>query len=127
MTGSHPGRHGLDERRATGDVMAARREDTQQLKEGTMRRTLTRLGFAVIVGLIGGHAWAADIAPAVQQEIDRQIEVIKAWAADPALVKAVAAQNEKARWRGSTTRSGRRSAAASRRSGSSRPVRPGSS
>jgi len=49
---------------------------------------------ALALALAGG-AWAAEIAPAVQKEIDRQVEVIKGWAADGAVVQAVLAQNGK--------------------------------
>jgi hypothetical protein len=62
------------------------------VKEGSMTRTL--VGFALIVGLLVAPAWAAEITPGVQKEIDKHIEVVKGWAADPVIVKAVAAQNE---------------------------------
>jgi hypothetical protein len=53
------------------------------------------VGIAV-VGLMVTLAWAAfEITPAVQKELDRHIEAVKGWAADPVLVKAVLAQNEK--------------------------------
>jgi hypothetical protein len=48
-----------------------------------------------VVLLATSLAWAFEMTPAVQKEIDRQVEVVKSWAADPVLVKAVAAQNEK--------------------------------
>jgi hypothetical protein len=48
-----------------------------------------------VVLLAASLAWAFEMTPAVQKEIDRQVEVVKGWAADPVLVKAVAAQNEK--------------------------------
>jgi hypothetical protein len=38
---------------------------------------------------------AVEITPAVQKEITRQTEVVKGWAASPAIVKAVLEQNEK--------------------------------
>jgi hypothetical protein len=57
--------------------------------------TRTLLAFAMIVGLLGTPAGAAEITPVVQKEIDKQVEVIKGWAADPVIVKAVAAQNDK--------------------------------
>jgi hypothetical protein len=49
-----------------------------------------------IVALTVSLAWAAfEITPAVQKELDRQIEVVKGWAASPVVLKAVLAQNEK--------------------------------
>ena len=57
--------------------------------------TRTRFGFALIIALLVAPAWAAEITPGVQKEIDKHVEVIKGWAADPVIVKAVAAQNEK--------------------------------
>lgn len=40
--------------------------------------------------------WAAfEITPAVQKELDRSIETVKGWAAEPAIVSAVVAQNQK--------------------------------
>ena len=49
-----------------------------------------------VVGLLVTLAWAAfEITPAVQKELDRHIEIVKGWAADPVIVKAVLAQNEK--------------------------------
>lgn len=40
--------------------------------------------------------WAAfEITPVMQQELDKTIETVKAWAADPVLVSAVTAQNQK--------------------------------
>jgi hypothetical protein len=59
-----------------------------------MRRTVAVISFAVAVGLVGNGS-AAEITPAIQKEIDKQVEVIKGWAADPVVVKAVLAQNEK--------------------------------
>jgi hypothetical protein len=47
-----------------------------------------------MVGLVG-NAWALDITPGMQKEIDKQVEVVKGWAGDAAVVKAVLAQNEK--------------------------------
>ncbi|HWU40830.1 MAG TPA: hypothetical protein VN203_24540 [Candidatus Acidoferrum sp.] len=50
----------------------------------------------VMVGLLVSLAWATlEITPAMQKEIDRHIEVVKGWAANPVIVKAVLAQNEK--------------------------------
>ena len=47
-------------------------------------------------GLMVTLAWAAfEVTPAVQKEIDRHIEVVKGWAANPVVVKAVLAQNQK--------------------------------
>ena len=49
-----------------------------------------------VVGLIVSLAWAAfEITPAVQKELDRHVEAVKGWAANPVIVKAVLAQNEK--------------------------------
>jgi hypothetical protein len=53
------------------------------------------VGLAV-VGLMAGLAWGAfEVTPAMQKEIDRHTEVVKGWAANPVIVKAVLAQNEK--------------------------------
>jgi hypothetical protein len=53
------------------------------------------VGLAV-VALTVSLAWAAfEITPPVQKELDRQIEIVKGWAASPVVVKAVLAQNEK--------------------------------
>jgi hypothetical protein len=60
-----------------------------------MRQTARLVGFVVIVALLGAPVWAADITPGVQKEIDKQVEIIKGWAADAVIVKAVAVQNEK--------------------------------
>lgn len=49
-----------------------------------------------LAGLLANATWAAfEITPDVQKKISRQTEVVKAWAANPAVVKAVLAQNEK--------------------------------
>ena len=49
-----------------------------------------------VVGLMATLAWAAfEVTPAIQKEIDRHVEVVKKWAANPIVVKAVLAQNEK--------------------------------
>lgn len=49
-----------------------------------------------LAGLLARTSWAAfEVTPAMQKEISRQTEVVKAWAASPAVVKAVLAQNEK--------------------------------
>jgi hypothetical protein len=74
--------------RAHAPARAARRQ------EAGMRRTLGLIGVAMLV-LAATHAGAVDITPGMQKEIDRHVEVIKAWAADPVVLKAVAAQNEK--------------------------------
>lgn len=59
-------------------------------------RSFTWIGGAVIVGLMGSLAWAAfEVTPAIQKEIDRHVEVVKKWAANPIVVKAVLAQKEK--------------------------------
>jgi hypothetical protein len=51
---------------------------------------------AVGIAMIASLAWAAfEITPAVQKEIDRSVEAVKVWAASPAIVKAVMAQNGK--------------------------------
>lgn len=50
----------------------------------------------VLAGLLANTTWAGfEITPAMQKEISRQTEVVKALAANPAIVKAVLAQNEK--------------------------------
>ena len=50
----------------------------------------------VMVGLVASLAWGAfEITPAVQKELDRHIDVVKGWAANPVIIKAVLAQNEK--------------------------------
>jgi hypothetical protein len=61
-----------------------------------MRRLLGVIGMGIVVGF-AGVAWGAafEVTPAVQKEIDRHVEVVKAWAVSPALVKAVEAQNAK--------------------------------
>lgn len=51
---------------------------------------------SVVAMLVASLAWAAfEITPAVQKELDHSIEVVKGWAAEPAVVSAVAAQNQK--------------------------------
>jgi hypothetical protein len=46
--------------------------------------------------LLARSTWAGfEITPAVQKELDKHVEKVKAWAADPVIVKAVVAQNEK--------------------------------
>jgi hypothetical protein len=61
-----------------------------------MRRLLGVIGMGIVVGF-AGMAWGAafEVTPAVQKEIDKHVEVVKGWAANPALVKAVEAQNAK--------------------------------
>lgn len=59
-----------------------------------MRKGVWVVGVLVGLGL-AGTAWGADLSPAVQKEIDKHIEVVKGWAANPVLVKAVEAQNAK--------------------------------
>jgi hypothetical protein len=50
----------------------------------------------VLFGFTAGSAWAAhEISPGVQKELDRHIEIVKTWAANPTVVKAVQAQNAK--------------------------------
>ncbi len=54
----------------------------------------------IVLGAVGILAvtlgWAAfEITPAVQKELDKTIGVVKTWAADPVLVSAVVAQNQK--------------------------------
>jgi hypothetical protein len=59
-------------------------------------RSFKWIGGAAIVGLMGTLAWAGfEVTPEIQKEIDRHVEVVKKWAANPILVKAVLAQNEK--------------------------------
>ena len=49
-----------------------------------------------VVGLIVMPAWAAfEVTPTVQKELDRNIGIVKGWAANPMVVKAVLAQNQK--------------------------------
>lgn len=51
---------------------------------------------AVGVAVMATLAWAAfEVTPAVQKEIDRHVDVVKGWAADPVVVKAVEGQNAK--------------------------------
>jgi hypothetical protein len=58
------------------------------------RRTLVLALGMVIVAI--GVAWAGfELTPAMQKEIDKQVEVVKGWAANPLIVKAVVAQNGK--------------------------------
>jgi hypothetical protein len=50
----------------------------------------------VLACLFALPTWAGfEISPAVQKELDKHVEKVKAWAADPLIVKAVVAQNEK--------------------------------
>lgn len=52
--------------------------------------------FGAIAVLLATLAWAAfEITPAVQKELDQTIEAVKGWAAAPAIVSAVAVQNQK--------------------------------
>jgi hypothetical protein len=49
-----------------------------------------------LAGLLAHTTWAGfEITPAVQKELDKQVGQVKTWAADPVIVKAVLAQNEK--------------------------------
>ena len=49
-----------------------------------------------LAGLLANTTWAGfEITPAVQKELDKHIEKVKSWAADPVIVKAVTVQNEK--------------------------------
>jgi hypothetical protein len=49
-----------------------------------------------LAGLLANATWAAfEITPAVQKELDKHVDHVKTWAADPVIVKAVIAQNEK--------------------------------
>ncbi|MCC9000401.1 MAG: cache domain-containing protein [Candidatus Contendobacter sp.] len=51
---------------------------------------------SAVAMLVTTLAWAAfEITPAVQKELDQTIEVVKGWAAEPVIVSAVAAQNQK--------------------------------
>ena len=50
----------------------------------------------VLAGLLANPTWAGfEITPAVQKELDKHVEMVKTWAADPTIVKAVTDQNEK--------------------------------
>ena len=55
----------------------------------------------IVVGVVAAAAmatlaWGAvEITPAVQKELDKHVEVVKGWAANPTVVKAVEAQNAK--------------------------------
>ncbi len=52
--------------------------------------------FSAVAVLMVAVAWAAfEITPAVQKELDGLIEAVKGWAAEPGIVSAVAAQNQK--------------------------------
>ena len=63
--------------------------------ERTVRRTIgSGLVLAVLL-ILAGPAGAFDITPAVQTELDKQKAVVATWAADPAVVAAVRAQNGK--------------------------------
>ncbi len=44
---------------------------------------------------LAGSLGASEITPALQREITRHTEIVKGWAANPAVVKAVLVQNEK--------------------------------
>ncbi len=49
-----------------------------------------------VLGLLVTLAWAAfEVTPAIQKELDRHIDVVKGWAANPVVVKAVEEQNKK--------------------------------
>ena len=51
---------------------------------------------ALAAALLANTTWAGfEITPAVQKELDGHVEKVKTWAAAPAIVKAVIAQNEK--------------------------------
>jgi hypothetical protein len=64
-------------------------------KEEAMRWFKGTVGIAVMAVMVS-LAWAAfEITPAIQKELDRHVEIVKGWAANPAVVKAVLAQNEK--------------------------------
>ncbi|MFO1372635.1 MAG: hypothetical protein U1F42_09675 [Candidatus Competibacteraceae bacterium] len=57
-----------------------------------LKAVLSMAGTLLVVTL----AWAAfEVTPAVQKELDRTIEVVKGWAAEPIIVNAVATQNQK--------------------------------
>lgn len=52
--------------------------------------------FSAVAMLLAVSAWAAfELTPAVQTKLDQSIETIKGWAAEPAMVEAVKAQNQK--------------------------------
>lgn len=55
-----------------------------------------KMALSAVAMLMAMLAWAAfEITPAVQKELDRTIETVKGWAVEPAIVGAVAAQNQK--------------------------------
>lgn len=61
-------------------------------------RMLRWLTGVVAGGLIAIPAWAGvsfEMTPAIQKELDKQIEAVKLWAANPVVVNAVLAQNQK--------------------------------
>ncbi|MDQ5910310.1 MAG: hypothetical protein QG599_2406 [Pseudomonadota bacterium] len=52
--------------------------------------------FGAVALLVTVGAWAAfEVTPPIQKELDKTIEIVKGWAADPVIVNAVAAQNQK--------------------------------
>jgi hypothetical protein len=65
------------------------------VKENQMKLFKTTFVIA-LAGLLASTTRAAlEITPAMQREISRQTEVVKAWAANPAVVRGVLAQNER--------------------------------
>lgn len=59
-----------------------------------MRRMKGFTGF-LLVGVATLARAAFEVTPAIQNELDRHVEVAKGWAASPVVVKAVLAQNAK--------------------------------
>jgi hypothetical protein len=61
-----------------------------------MKRSIAMVA-GVVVSLVVTLAWGADfqVTPAMQQEVDKQIEAAKGWAAHPVVVDAVLDQNKK--------------------------------
>jgi hypothetical protein len=60
-----------------------------------MKPTLRTLAAALAALALAGSAGALELTPALQKELARQTESVKALAANPTLVKAVLDQNEK--------------------------------
>ena len=61
-----------------------------------MKSVTCSIAAVLLACLVAGPAAAGPIDPAVQAKVDAQVKAIQAWASDPAIVKAVAAQNASA-------------------------------